>query len=213
MKISEFLDTFDFSAMIYGQGGHSWEDSAHYIPEAIIAMYPTREICKMYEENAGDVLYSHFILNQWKYNGLYDIMELSYDPLDNVNEITEETTYLGKRTSKNSGGNYKNTESLGGTNNTSRVAYDSYDMLPDASSVNSGSNTNEFERLSDDVNTVEMSLEDKDTFTRNRHGNIGITTNGQLIDDYKRTKMWSFYQTIINDIIALLCLRSWEVDE
>lgn len=192
--------------MITRQQVHEWKETAHYVSDIIQSHYPTREMCSMYEENAGDVLYAHFIANAWKYNGLFEVLSLEYDPLDNVNEITDETTYRGKVTTTSSGNDSSNSSD---SSNTGRVGYEAGEM----EAVDSSSGVSNTSATSNVQSESFMSPDDKDTFSRRRHGNIGITTSDQLIAGFMNTRQFAFYNSIANDIIVLLCLRDWGLNE
>ena len=46
----------------------------------------------------------------------------------------------------------------------------------------------------------------KDTLSTKRHGNIGVTTSGQLIDDFRKLVDWTIFDTVFEDINAILVL-------
>ena len=45
-----------------------------------------------------------------------------------------------------------------------------------------------------------------DTHSITRHGNIGVTTSGQLIDDFRRVVNWQYFDIIFNDIDDVLTI-------
>lgn len=46
----------------------------------------------------------------------------------------------------------------------------------------------------------------KDTVSTTRHGNIGVTTSGQLIDDFRKIVDWTIFDTVFEDVNAILVL-------
>ncbi len=45
-----------------------------------------------------------------------------------------------------------------------------------------------------------------ETTTTSRHGNIGVTTAGQLIRDFRKTVNWNFFETVFEDLNDLLVI-------
>lgn len=46
-----------------------------------------------------------------------------------------------------------------------------------------------------------------ETTTTSRHGNIGVTTAGQLIRDFRTTVNWNFFETVFEDLNELLVIE------
>lgn len=83
------------------------------------------------------------------------------------------------------------TESASYTDSTStaRTGYTDTSQVTDSQHVDSASGTK-----------TESGTEET-TITRRRHGNIGVTTSGQLIEDYRKTHYFDIVKIIANDII------------
>ena len=47
------------------------------------------------------------------------------------------------------------------------------------------------------------------TITRRRHGNIGVTTNGQLIEDYRKIHYFNLVEIVANDIVNEIFDLNW----
>lgn len=52
-----------------------------------------------------------------------------------------------------------------------------------------------------------------DTTTIHREGNIGVTTPGQMIDSFRKTVNWKFFEIIYKDIDDILCLEVFGREE
>ena len=104
----------------------------------------------------------------------------NYSPLD------QKTEQLGQRT--DTIGEKVNTDS--GRSNSTTEGQRS-DSTTEGAQSNSESGTNNF----------------TDTETTNRHGNIGVTTTGQLIRDFRTTVNWQFFDIIYKDIDEMLVIE------
>lgn len=52
-----------------------------------------------------------------------------------------------------------------------------------------------------------------ETTTTSRHGNIGVTTAGQLIRDFRKTVNWNFFETVFDDLNELLVIEVYGKDD
>lgn len=112
----------------------------------------------------------------------------NYSPLD------QKTEQLGQRT--DTIGEKVNTDS--GRSNSTTEGQRS-DSTKEGAQSNSESGTNNF----------------TDNETISRHGNIGVTTTGQLIRDFRTTVNWQFFDIIYKDIDEMLVIEIYgkEVDD
>lgn len=101
--------------------------------------------------------------NQWNFTHILNIVKAEYSPIENVYEDRTETEGIG-RTHDNTTDYGRSTERTISAENVSTYS-------PDNKTVDSGSDT----RTGGDT-------EDR-TLTVNRHGNIGVTTNQQMINE------------------------------
>lgn len=169
-----------------------------------------------------------YVRNKYKYDKLYETLDLSYNPLDNVDEHDEwtethsgkdvETENLGSKTSNENLGNRSDSTTIGQSTNVNThdeapFNTDSYhnktkDTLQNGSHTDSasiGAQSNQY---------IEGAQENKDTFEhghtihyeRHRHGNIGVTSAFQLINQARETALFSLYEIIAKDIKDQLCL-------
>ena len=101
----------------------------------------------------------------------------NYSPLDQkTEELGQRTDTLGEKVNTDSGRSNSTTEGQRS------------DSTTEGAQSNSETGTNNF----------------TDTETTNRHGNIGVTTTGQLIRDFRTTVNWQFFDIIYKDIDEML---------
>ena len=174
----------------------------------------------------------------WKSLELYS----EFNPLDNVNEITDHTVTKtgtdsnvfnkGTETDTLTSSNTTNIGSQTSTNNIGEqiitqesdiAGFNSSYQDANKTTTNNGSHTdtsNISERSdssSDTSSTVSGEREDNSTTTYNttettsirRHGNIGVTTSGQLIDDFRRVVDWQFFDTVFSDIDKIVVISTY----
>lgn len=223
MKMSDFLNSINFVNDVTSQNIHAWAADASIIEGILSKEYGNKVISSLYLTTAEDVMKNFLLANAWNFNELYKILGLSagidYEILDNVNEITDEQTYLGERKTVTTGGEWKNTDT--GTETNTSTDY----TVPDEreTEYETGKNINsrdlgsgmvsESDRITDDEVTTTMKSNDPDTFSRRRHGNIGVTTSGQLMRDFIDSHKWNFYYHVAKEIVLKLCTREWEFDD
>jgi hypothetical protein len=109
---------------------------------------------------------------------LYATTVLQYNPIENYdrNELS---------TSKNWGGSSGSTTTTG-----SSTAYDSDTFKDTGKSISSGSNTSSSDG----------------TYNSRVHGNIGVTTTQQMIEQERRSVEFCMTEYIINDFIDRFCV-------
>lgn len=110
---------------------------------------------------------------------LYATTVLTYDPIENYDR--QELS-----TSKNWGGASGST-----TVTASNTSYNSDDFKDTSKSVSSGSNTSSSDG----------------TYNSRVHGNIGVTTTQQMIEQERNVVQFCMAQYIIEDFISRFCLR------
>lgn len=151
-----------------------------------------------------------FIEKQWTFEHLIAIVQAEYDPIENVFEERTETTEHGHTETRTGG--YKDTEggkdqrdiTNSGTDTTTNTisAFNSTSYQPDNQSATLHGHT-----VDDDVtygHTTEreyksdkMTHGGKDIFTVKRHGNVGVTSADELIEqELKLLKHFDIYKYI-----------------
>lgn len=109
---------------------------------------------------------------------LYATTQFQYDPIENYDRNESST-------SKNWGGASGTT-----TNTASATAYNKDDFSDTAKTVSSGNNTSSSDG----------------TYTSRVHGNIGVTTTQQMIEQERKTVEFCMTEYIINDFISRFCV-------
>ena len=173
---------------------------------------------------------------KYKWHAYYESMQVdsNYDMLDNVNEITvEETTRTpdleevtddsftrgaisgsegydkGQRVSSDSGG----VESGVYPNNDDVTEHPySADTTHNTHTENSVTDERSYsENARNDSRTMVKSETGSEVtaFERRRHGNIGVTTSGQLIRDFRLTHDIDLVKIVANDIIERIFTGAW----
>lgn len=174
--------------------------------------------------------------HRYKWGALYEstLVDGDYDILDNVNEITTETTTRtpdlththtegfqeGSQTITNTT-NYGSRliqEDTEGKNKTYPYDDDTTAHNRDSaegSVTHSETNHTDSNTLAKGARTDSKNGSDTETGTeeieleRRRHGNIGVTTSGQLIRDYRLTHDFNLVKIVADDICKEIFTGSW----
>ena len=175
-------------------------------PDYIKRRFGKREL--IYDEpELTDIIQDVLLENEYKYDRLWELLQMEWNPLWNV-DGTETLTFERNTTGQNQA---SGTDSVSNdtdvTNNLSERTFDDATMLNTGRSVTNtdGDISTTYGRK--DVNSGKETY----TETKERHGNIGVTKTTELIDDalmlYEDKRM-SFIYTISHDIvvnIAYMC--------
>ena len=173
-----------------------------------------------------------YLSNQYRYQGLYNSTQQTYNPIENYSMTEEEestkgeqinTNSIGEQTITNNLGAMQNKELLGAYENSNTHSVTPYesDTFHNESkdTVNNGSVTNTYntEARVDSMNnsarndTITDGKRD-DTRTLTRSGNIGVTTSQQMLESERMVVDYIFYKTVAQDIIHLVCVNVWGVE-
>ena len=167
-------------------------------------LYPNCEVMKALIEK-----WSKAKLYGW--NRINEALKMSYSPIENTDK-TEEVTESYTRNLKESGAaneqnesNDTNSDNGTTTNKVSAFNEDS----PKTAEINENSNTYSGNTRNNRQITDEKNFTGDDNRTRTvrMHGNIGVTTNQEMITDeiILRTK-YNIAQIIANDFICKFCI-------
>lgn len=157
---------------------------------------------------------SDIIANRYldKWNRMYDALILEYEILENYNmEETERQTDDGNqtRTGTETGTDTTNSNSSDTTTVEDQLyGFDSQSPSPaDSSKSKTATSISDNNTFSVDRSTT-ATLLDKKTIERylTRHGNIGVTTNAQMQEQYLvlQNKWGNFFETIFKDMDSVL---------
>ena len=141
------------------------------------------------------VIHNAFITN-WEHE--FKTLTVEYNPIENTDYVE---TYTGSA-SGTAGGTTTDSGKVTTTNTTSGLGSSSY--APDEKSeVDYGAGTGADARKS----VVSSTSSDSDEHEIRKHGNIGVTTNAQMIEsDIDVWKLNKFYDILCSDICKVIAL-------
>ena len=107
---------------------------------------------------------------------LIDTTELEYNPIENYNRIEENE--------RNADGSRNENKTTNGTNENKVSSFDSNSYQPRDQNTNT------------ETDTIKHDEQQRETFTSNIHGNIGVTTNQTMITDERKIVLFNIYDWI-----------------
>lgn len=163
--------------------------------------------------------------NLYAIKTLYRTTIQEYSPIENTEKFEDVTvSYEGSEdyVKNNSNTTEKNgthtTERNGNVTNTEKVtAFDSVAQQPNSENVTSYNNmtdTETFSKLGD--TSVSESSENKsftnrkDVTTIHTHGNIGVTSNQQMLKEERQIALFNFYDKVMEIIFSYICELYYE---
>lgn len=134
----------------------------------------------------GDYVFIKGMVSTWskKWNRTFtkwiEALNIEFSPLENYDRVEEwtDTTTASAKGSDSSSNN--------GTVNKEVSAFDSNQLQPDSSDVSSIFNNAE----------TSTDSESNSIHSARIHGNIGVTTSTQMLEDYLRVEAWNIYEQI-----------------
>lgn len=111
------------------------------------------------------------------------------DPLVPDHTEVKEGSYIEKNTNTQNAVTDNSTNTIDAVKNTQRVVDASHTDIHNGTEAETGNEVT--------------------TYTKNRHGNIGVTTSGQLLDDWRRSHDFQIVPIIANDIINEILDLNW----
>ena len=156
---------------------------------------------------------SNFIVNNYKYEKLYNTMLVEYNPIENYDRKEINTTTHGTVSTTTQYGDRNNistTDAKTDTTTEKISTFDSDTLKPNSENlVNYGIN----KVTSVDTSHSDTSTTDEytDRIESSIHGNIGVTTTQQMITSERQIALFSFYAIIFNDITDLITLGVWDI--
>lgn len=163
-------------------------------------------------------------VNVWfpNWEHLWKTTQYDYNPIENYNRYEDWTdtgnVIQGEKNktdfSRNDASNSSYSENSSGNSSNvhSDVAYDSGDMKQtqsdsgsSSSSVNSNSTNTDTETSSNNENR-NLNRDDKSAHTGRIHGNIGVTTTQQMIEEERRIAEFNLIDYIADEFIEHFCI-------
>ena len=125
-----------------------------------------------------------------------------YDPVHNY-DMHEE----GTRTGNNRNASQSTDETRHGRSNTSRYShygFNSQSSNPSDEDVTTEGGTTNLNRNG----SVDYTINEGTTL--HRYGNIGVTTNQQMIEAERSIRMWNYFNSVYKDIDSVLAIRIYD---
>jgi hypothetical protein len=136
-----------------------------------------------------------FLKNNEGFNRLIGINLLTYSPIENTDRYESHSNELKR------GGTVTNEMKLGSkeVNTDTRASYESEEFK--------NANQSTLVRSGSDTNTTTNDIKDEGSETIHTHGNIGVTTNQQMMEqELNFWKSFSFYKIVADKFLFELCL-------
>lgn len=151
---------------------------------------------KVLDHIKGGVMQSNF----YKWDKLYDTLNIEYNPIWNVDGEEVTTVEYGEHTTSNTiGKRNANTVEQGYT-----FPYDLDNKTQTAE--------NNITVTSDAVNDSSVSNQHTDRTTLHRQGNIGVTSTQHLINEERQVALFSFWEVVYKDIIDAITIAYYKED-
>lgn len=156
---------------------------------------------------------SNFIINNYKYDKLYNTMLVEYNPIENYDRKEINTTTHGTVSTTMQYGDRNNISTTDAKTDVSTEKISTFDsdvLNPNSeNSVNYGINkiTNIDSSHSDTSTTNGYT----DKIESSIHGNIGVTTTQQMLTSERQIALFSFYAIIFNDIADIITKGVWDI--
>lgn len=119
-----------------------------------------------------------FMTKQWTFEHLVNIIKSEYSPIENVDRYDTHTTVHDGKNEYNRSESGSDTKSYNGSSENTISAFNSNAYQPDNKSVDSSSDKMQYGKSTGENGKDQYT----DTFTQHLHGNIGVTSNQQLIN-------------------------------
>lgn len=119
-----------------------------------------------------------FMSKQWTFEHLVNIIKAEYSPIENVDRYDSHTTVHDGKNEYNKNESGSDTKNYTGSSENTISAFNSSAYQPDNKSVDSSSDRMQYGKSTGENGKDQFT----DTFTQHLHGNIGVTSNQQLIN-------------------------------
>lgn len=156
---------------------------------------------------------SNFIINNYKYEKLYNTITVEYNPIENYDRKETNTTTHGTVSTTMQYGDRNNTSTTDAKTDVSTEKISTFDsdvLKPNSeNSVNYGVNkVTSVDSSHSDISTTNEYI---DRIESNIHGNIGVTTTQQMLTSERQLALFSFYTIIFNDITDIITRGCWDI--
>lgn len=195
-----------------------YKNNAIYFDKVFLNRYGILQTDEITETNYDDLIIGMLYFNNEKYTRLWNVYKIQYNPIDNydgneteivTHSARTDTTIYGKKEETNTQGEFdvttanderRNTEKVSGFNSTSLVDKTQNIVNSTTDKITNGAitNTNITNSSTDDF----LKGEETETRTLNKHGNLGVTSSQNMIEQEKNLwEYFNFYSMIFSDLI------------
>lgn len=141
---------------------------------------------------------------------LYATTQYEYNPIENYDRHEEGTnsasgTSSGSTTASESGES-SGTSSGQNESISSNTAYDSNTFADSSKGTSSGTNSTTNEESRETSNSGNNEYENSGSFTTHVHGNIGVTTTQQMIEQERKISDFCITSIIVEEFINKFCI-------
>lgn len=199
------------------------------IDNALKVFYGERELFHEEVEITEEIINAQFLVNEYRYNKLYETLNIEYDKINGYSMKEEKTIETAEQgTSNNNGNNTKGKEesnretkygsqSNNDTTTEKTSTYDSEDFYNKSqktseSIVGAKNDTDKIinnERLDIFSSTNISSLSSNSKEIINKTGNIGIYSPQNMIERERKIANFTFYKIVANDIANAISYASY----
>lgn len=199
------------------------------VDNALKVFYGERELFHEEVEITEEIINAQFLVNEYRYNKLYETLNIEYDKINGYSMKEEKTIETAEQgTSNNNGNNTKGKEesnretkygsqSNNDTTTEKTSTYDSEDFYnknqkTSESSVGAKNDTDKIinnERVDKFSSTNISSLSSNSKEIINKTGNIGIYSPQNMIERERKIANFTFYKTVANDIANAISYASY----
>lgn len=169
-------------------------------------------------ETMAEAIRHWFASRAWTFAHLVKILESEYSPIENTDRYDETTRTITRaldRTDTGSEDESRETESSIETDNEdiNTVSAFNTDDWDNSSKRNTAGSTNGNENITGERTTKNIADEDENTldkFTQHMHGNIGVTSNQDMINqELDLLQRFNVYEWIAKEFASDLILQIW----
>lgn len=141
---------------------------------------------------------------------LYETTQYEYNPIENYDRYEEGTnsnsgTSSGSNTASESGES-SGTSSGQNESISSNTAYDSNTFADSSKGTSSGTNSTTNEESRETTNSGSNEFENSGSFTTHIHGNIGVRSSQELIEQERRIATFCITSYIVEEFIDKFCI-------
>ena len=166
-------------------------------------IYPDWDVCYNMLQ-----LFSLSNLDRW--TKLYATTQLEYNPIENYDRVEEWTDEGSGESSGTTSGNstttVKDKSTASGTGTTSAVAYNSNNQKDVGKNTSTSETTQDVTNTNATTDTSRNTTKGTTKHSGRIHGNVGVTTNQQMIMSERELQEFCIEDLIINETIRYFCV-------